>query len=420
MHSYSVPALITSLTLCALAAAAPPVFTTKSYEDAKAQSIKDHKLLILDSMADWCGPCKMMDKTTWIDDKVVKWVNDNAIAVQFDVDKDKDLAQQFKIEAMPTVIVLKDGKEFDRSVGYKKTDDLLAWLDGVKRGETSLDALRKAAGDRMGKDGKVDVNARYDLARQLAMSGKEDEATDEYVWLWDNMLKYDPAMYGVRLSFMAGDMQRLAQQHEPALKRFTKMRDALEAKLKAGTSSSEELTEWIVLNGVVDDQDRTIAWFDRVKNDPEAAPDIQRNNFRLERLLEERGRWADLAKLSKNPVADARQKVQMYNMTARTLPKEQAEEIKKYQTQSLRDSISHLYAGLLAAGKEDDADKVAAVLTDALDDAPSRTALVEMALQANQPRERQLKLLEDAAGKPSAVADDIADLKARLKKALKK
>jgi thiol-disulfide isomerase/thioredoxin len=384
------------LMACSLAAAEPPVFTKRSFEEANAQSIKDHKLLILDSMADWCGPCKQMDKTTWVDEKVVKWVNDNAIALQFDVDKDEELARQFKIQAMPTVIILKDGKEFDRAVGYQKPAELLSWLEAVKRGETSLDQARKAAGDRMGKDGKVDVKARYDLARKLAQGGKENEALDEYVWLWDNMLKFDRAMVGVRGSFMAGDMERLAQAHEPALKKFTSMRDALEAKLKAGRSDSEQLTDWIVLNEVVNDQARTLEWFDRVKDDPAAEPDLRRNGFRLTRLFEENGRWADLAKLSKDPVADARQKVSTFKMIQNMAPKERAEEMKQFETRRLREDISHLYAGLLAAGREDDADKVGQVLIEALDDAASRRGLVRMALEADQPRQRHLKLLDEA------------------------
>lgn len=411
-------AIIAVIAAATLAAAAPPVFTTKSFEDAKAQSIKDHKLLIVDSMADWCGPCKMMDKTTWVDDKVVRWVGDNAIALQFDVDKDKALAEQFKIEAMPTVIILKDGREFDRSVGYQKPAQLLAWLDAVQRGQTSLDLARKAAGDRMDKDGKVDVRARLSLARKLAQGGKTAEALDEYAWLWDNMVKFEPAMGGVRVSFMASDMQRLAQHHKEALAKFQTMRDALEANLKAGSDPGRR-EDWIVLNEVVNDQPRTLAWFDRVKDDPQAASDLERSDYRLRRLLEANDRWADLAKLSKDPVADARGKVQMFKMTLTAMPQEHAKETIKVEADNLREELSHLYAGLLAAGKEDDADKVAAVLTEILDDAPSRRALVETALKAKQPRDRQMKLLDEADAKPIAGASQPSHLRDELTAALK-
>jgi hypothetical protein len=101
------------------------------------------------------------------------------------------------------------------------------------------------------------------------------------------------------------------------------------------------------------------------------------------------------------------------------IPKEHAAEIQKLQTQSLRDDISHLYAGLLASGREDEADKVAAVLTDALDDSASRRALVAMALDASQPRERHFKLLDEADSKEPASSGESDVLRAHIKKALK-
>jgi len=81
-------------TACSLAAAEPPVFTKKSFEEAKAQAVKEHKLLVADATAVWCGPCKQMDKTTWVDEKVVKWLNDNAVALQGTV---KENAIQFVV-----------------------------------------------------------------------------------------------------------------------------------------------------------------------------------------------------------------------------------------------------------------------------------------------------------------------------------
>jgi thioredoxin 1 len=379
----------------------PPIFTKLSFEEAKQQAAKEGKLLVVDSMADWCPPCKKMDKTTWVDEKTVAFFKDNAIAFQFDVDEDSELAQSLKIEAMPTMIVFKDGKEIDRSVGYMSTSELISWLENVKEGRTNAVMLaeearkiRDKAGDRAGPDGKVNIRERMDIARRL--SGTDpDLAAQEYAWLWENMLDHEPHYVGVRVSFMVSEMKQLAQEHEVAKTQFTKLRDEAETKLKNRTATRQTLEDWIHLNRVLDDDDRTLAWYDRVKDKPEAARDIKRNEHILRGIFEEKKRWADMGRMYKSASAEARGIVQQGQLMTSFVKGEDAEMMKEFALEHVRRELGKMHAALLAAGRDADAAKVVEILIEYSDTPESRRELVNAALEAGQARESHLDLLAD-------------------------
>lgn len=109
----------------------PAVFVDMSFEEASAKATKDGKLLIVDAMASWCGPCKVMDADTWTDPDLIAWLGKHAVAFQFDVDKQPDLARRFGITAMPTIIVLRDGDEVDRTTGGKVAFVMIEWLESL-------------------------------------------------------------------------------------------------------------------------------------------------------------------------------------------------------------------------------------------------------------------------------------------------
>ena len=112
-------------------AASSGVFTNRPYTAAETQADNSGKVFLVDATAAWCGPCKIMDRTTWKDPRVVSWISDNAVAVQVDVDRHPKLARQLRINAMPTIIVFRDGRELNRVIGYRDAEQLVAWLDTV-------------------------------------------------------------------------------------------------------------------------------------------------------------------------------------------------------------------------------------------------------------------------------------------------
>ncbi|KAK9104877.1 hypothetical protein Scep_021721 [Stephania cephalantha] len=82
-------------------------------------SLKDSsKLLVIDFTASWCGPCKMMAP-------VFAQLSTEFTDVQFvkiDVDELKDVAQEFGVRAMPTFVLVKQGKKIDEVVGANKDE----------------------------------------------------------------------------------------------------------------------------------------------------------------------------------------------------------------------------------------------------------------------------------------------------------
>ncbi|MCZ6834515.1 MAG: thioredoxin family protein [Planctomycetota bacterium] len=409
------------VTICAVISTTwgtpPDLFSDLKFKDAKQASRDQEKYLIVDATAVWCVPCQKMDKTTWVDPRVVSWIDERAIAIQLDVDEEKVGAQMLKIAAMPTIIVFKAGQEFDRVVGYKDADELLTWLDGILEGRRNIDRLREVAGDRMDEEGNVDIDARYELAGVLLRQGEYEEATEEYAWLWENMLKYDQAYVGVRLSYMVGDMKDLAGKHEPAKETFTALRDALRQRIDDGAEDRETLIDWVHLSKVIGEEDDILEWYDRMKSSPEGQKYTGSLRSDIYEIFVERKRWSDAGLVYDDPAGRVEQLIQISR--ADELPASMDEERKKMILSSMRrfqrTELSLLHAVLLAAGRNDAARRVAEILLhEQQDDDLARFALIKAALDVGVARAEHLAMFEEA----ETPGDQNKALRKRLEKAL--
>ena len=99
--------LILSLGLLAPISPDEP-FTKLKLPAARAKAKSEGKLVVIDFTAEWCKPCKQMDAETWANPRVKNWLAKHAIAVKVDVDQEPKLAQEFEVQAMPTVIILRN------------------------------------------------------------------------------------------------------------------------------------------------------------------------------------------------------------------------------------------------------------------------------------------------------------------------
>ena len=86
--------------------------------------VSDERPVLVDFYADWCGPCKMMLRV--VDDLADDGLD--AVIGKANVDENAELAKQFGVYSIPTLVVFKGGKEIARSVGVKPKSELIKML----------------------------------------------------------------------------------------------------------------------------------------------------------------------------------------------------------------------------------------------------------------------------------------------------
>ena len=93
-------------------------FTSSDFEKEVLQS---EKPVLVDFYADWCGPCKMLAP---IVDQIAE-ENQDIKVCRINIDENQDLAVEYGIMSIPTLVVIKNGKEVSRTVGVVGKKEIL-------------------------------------------------------------------------------------------------------------------------------------------------------------------------------------------------------------------------------------------------------------------------------------------------------
>ncbi|MCI1735300.1 MAG: thioredoxin [Bacilli bacterium] len=89
----------------------------KQINDAEFNAAKaSKKYLVVDFFATWCGPCRMLAPIT---EELSEDFKDKADFYKIDVDENAESAAEFNVESIPLLVIIKDGKEVARHVGFE-------------------------------------------------------------------------------------------------------------------------------------------------------------------------------------------------------------------------------------------------------------------------------------------------------------
>ena len=82
--------------------------------------IKEDKILV-DFFANWCGPCKMLAP-------VLEKAERNVKVIKVDTDEFEDLAREYGVMSIPTLVLIENGNEVKRNIGFIDKDSLEKFL----------------------------------------------------------------------------------------------------------------------------------------------------------------------------------------------------------------------------------------------------------------------------------------------------
>jgi thioredoxin 1 len=90
----------------------------ETFED---EVLKSDMPVLLDFWAPWCGPCQMLGPIV----EAIADENPGIKVCKINIDENSDLASQFKIMSIPTLVVMKNGEVYKKSVGVQSKSEIL-------------------------------------------------------------------------------------------------------------------------------------------------------------------------------------------------------------------------------------------------------------------------------------------------------
>ena len=94
-----------------------------SSENFEKEVLKSEKPVLVDFYADWCGPCNAMAPVI---EELATELDGKTKVGKINVDENSDIAVEYNVMSIPTLIIFKNGKEEKRLVGLRDKEELLS------------------------------------------------------------------------------------------------------------------------------------------------------------------------------------------------------------------------------------------------------------------------------------------------------
>jgi thiol-disulfide isomerase/thioredoxin len=334
------------------------------------------RFVLIDFYTVWCGPCKKLDETTWKDQGVRDWLSREAVCLKVDAEKDVPLADKYRINAYPTVLLLRpDGTEIDRLVGYCDAKTFLADAREALAGNDGLTRARKKLEGANANDPLL----RMSYGDALAQKGRADDALSEYLWCFDHGLEHGSGFTGVRVSFLLGRIVQLGQAHPAALDELRKRRDAAGKAIEARKADFSTAMGFAAINTNLGEPEQTLALFDRIKADKSQPIMVRRYilDQALDPLLKAK-RYKEVV-AEANAKAKVRERIARYEQTKGFFPNDPS--LRTYVKRQVSVDGSKYYEALLGSGDRTGAAEVEAMLV-AFDPVDAYSELIAAAKRA--------------------------------------
>ncbi len=96
--------------------------------------VESNKIAVIDCWAPWCGPCRRMGP---IVDETAEEMAGRAAFAKLNTDENQAIAVRFQINAIPTLLMFKDGVLVQSLVGLRPKEDLIAAVESLRWSSTS-------------------------------------------------------------------------------------------------------------------------------------------------------------------------------------------------------------------------------------------------------------------------------------------
>ncbi len=151
-----------------------------TFAEGLAKAKAENKLIFMDAYAEWCGPCKRMAATVFVDEKVGKFMNSNFICLKMDMEKGEgpELSRKYDVSAYPTLLFLNaEGGLVQRNVGALPTD---GFITTARQALGKIDNSKEF--EKAYAEGKREPELIYSYVRSLNRAGKPSlKIVNEYL-----------------------------------------------------------------------------------------------------------------------------------------------------------------------------------------------------------------------------------------------